>query len=111
MNDDDPTTPGPDHTLTRMLSDQFAWHWKHHLRPRFHGLPGRYEPLSDDEYRWEPVPGAWNVRPRGTSTAPVQAGSGDFTIDLAFPEPVPSPLTTIAWRLAPGARRRMSGDA
>jgi hypothetical protein len=29
----------------------------------------------------------------------VQAGSGTFTIDFAFPEPDPPPVTTIAWRL------------
>ncbi|WP_219416879.1 DinB family protein [Pseudonocardia nigra] len=74
------------------LVEQLERHWQGHLRPRLHGL-------SDDEYFWEPAPGAWNVRPRGTSTAPVQAGSGEFTIDFAFPEPDPPPVTTIAWRL------------
>jgi hypothetical protein len=38
-------------------------------------------------------------RPRGSSTAPVQVGAGDFTMDYAFPEPVPAAFTTIAWRL------------
>lgn len=74
------------------LVDQLDWHWTHQLRPRLSGL-------TDDEYFWEPSPGAWNVRPRGTSTAPVAAGGGAFTIDFAFPEPVPAPVTTIAWRL------------
>jgi hypothetical protein len=78
---------------TRELVEQLEWHWQGHVRPRLDGL-------TDDEYFWEPAPGAWNVRPRGTSTAPVQAGSGEFTIDFAFPEPVPPPVTTIAWRLA-----------
>ena len=55
--------------------------------------------LTDEEYFYSPVPGAWNVHPRGRSTAPVQAGSGDFTIDFAIPEPDPAPFTTIAWRL------------
>ncbi|MEO3886902.1 DinB family protein [Nonomuraea sp. B5E05] len=76
----------------RTLREQAEWHWNHHLRPRFDGL-------TDDEYLWSPVPDAWSVRPRGTSTAPVQAGAGNFTIDYAFPEPSPSPFTTIAWRL------------
>lgn len=62
------------------------------LRPRLDGL-------TDDEYFWEPVPGSWNVRPRGESTAPAQAGSGAFTLDYAYPEPDPAPVTTIAWRL------------
>jgi hypothetical protein len=56
--------------------------------------------LSDDEYFWEPVEGCGNVRARGPSTAPLQGGSGAFTIDFEFPEPNPPPVTTIAWRLA-----------
>lgn len=78
---------------TALLVDQLEWHWTGQLRPRLEGL-------IDEEYRWEPVPGAWNVRPRGGSSAPVQAGSGAFTVDFAFPEPDPPPVTTIAWRLA-----------
>lgn len=74
------------------LRDQFTWHWDHLLRERLSGL-------TDDEYFWEPVPESWSVRPRGAGTAPVQAGAGDMTIDFAFPEPVPAPFTTIAWRL------------
>jgi hypothetical protein len=62
--------------------------------------PTRLAGLTDDEYLWEPVPGCWSVRPRGSSGAPVQAGSGRMTIDFAFPEPDPAPVTTIAWRLA-----------
>jgi hypothetical protein len=45
------------------------------------------------------VAGAWNVRPRGTGVAPLSAGAGEFTMDYAIPEPVPPPVTTIAWRL------------
>jgi hypothetical protein len=74
------------------LAEQLDWHWRTHLRPRFTGL-------TDDEYFWEPVPGMWSVRPRGTSAAPISAGSGDFTVDFAWPEPDPVPATTIAWRL------------
>ena len=78
---------------TDRMTEQLDWHWRRQLRPRLGGL-------TDEEYRWEPVPEAWNVRPRGTSDAPLQAGSGDFTIDFAVPEPDPAPVTTIAWRLA-----------
>jgi hypothetical protein len=74
------------------LLEQLDWHWQHQLRPRLDGL-------TDHEYVWEPVAGCWNVRPRGQSQAPIQAGSGDFTIDFARPEPQPPPVTTIAWRL------------
>lgn len=78
--------------LNRLLRDQIDWHWTNQLRDRLAGL-------TDDEYFWEPAPGSWNVRPRGTGTAPVQAGSGAVTIDFAFPEPDPAPITTISWRL------------
>ncbi|WP_306213837.1 DinB family protein [Actinoplanes sp. RD1] len=79
-------------TWNTILIDQWEWHWQHHVRERIAGL-------TDDEYFWSPVADAWNVRPRGTSSAPVQAGTGGFTIDYGFPEPVPAPFTTIAWRL------------
>jgi hypothetical protein len=75
-----------------LLRDQIDWHWGHHVRTRLAGL-------TDAEYFWEPAPDSWNVRPRGTGTAPVQAGSGAMTIDFAVPEPSPPPVTTIAWRL------------
>ncbi|WP_280274409.1 DinB family protein [Nocardia wallacei] len=81
-----------DQTWNPLLREQLSWHWSHQLRPRLEGL-------SDDEYFWEPVADCWNVRPRGTGTAPVQAGSGAMTIDFAFPPPEPPPFTTIAWRL------------
>ncbi|QDP94623.1 DinB family protein [Microlunatus elymi] len=79
-------------TWNEQLRDQLDWHWRHQARPRLDGL-------TDDEYFDEPAPGTWNVRPRGTGTAPVQAGSGAMTIDFAFPPPEPPPFTTIAWRL------------
>ncbi|OZV80048.1 hypothetical protein CA850_15120 [Micromonospora echinospora] len=81
-----------DQNWNALLQHQIAWHWTNHLRPRLDGL-------TDDEYLWEPTPDCWNVRPRGTGTAPVLAGSGAMTIDFAMPEPDPTPFTTIAWRL------------
>lgn len=75
------------------LADQLDWHWRNQLRARLSGL-------TDDEYFWEPVDNTWNVRRRGTSTAPMQGGAGEWTIDFAVPEPSPAPVTTIAWRLA-----------
>ncbi|GGN59541.1 hypothetical protein GCM10010112_14680 [Actinoplanes lobatus] len=76
----------------RELLDQLDWHWRTHLRPRLDGI-------SDAEYLWEPVPDCWSVRPRGRSSTPMAAGTGDHLIDFALPEPVPAPVTTIAWRL------------
>jgi hypothetical protein len=81
-----------DQTWNSLLRDQIDWHWIHQLRDRLDGL-------SDDEYFWEPAPGSWSVRPRGTGTAPMQVGSGTVAIDYAIPQPVPAPFTTIAWRL------------
>jgi hypothetical protein len=78
-----------------LLTEQVNWHWRHQARPRLDGL-------ADDEYRWEPVAGAWNVRPRGTAgpEGAVAVGDGPTVIDFAVPAPEPAPVTTIAWRLA-----------
>jgi hypothetical protein len=76
-----------------LLAEQLTWQWDTHMRPRFDGL-------TDEEYFWEPAPGCWNVRPRASADPAIAHGSGDFTIDYVFPEPVPPPVTTIAWRLA-----------
>ncbi|MGW3241978.1 DinB family protein [Streptomyces sp. NPDC001070] len=74
------------------LTDQLDWHWRNQLRPRLEGL-------TDDEYFWEPVPGCWSVRPHGSGRAPIEAGTGDFRLDFAWPPQEPGPVTTIAWRL------------
>ncbi|WP_433389203.1 DinB family protein [Micromonospora sp. KLBMP9576] len=81
-----------DQNWNPLLRQQIDWHWTHQLRERLDGL-------TDDEYFWEPTPGCWNVRPRGTGTAPMQGGAGAMTIDFAMPPPEPEPFTTIAWRL------------
>jgi hypothetical protein len=73
------------------LAEQLDWHWREQLRPRFDGL-------TDEEYRWEPVPGMWSIRPRGTSSAPMSVGAGAFTQDYDLSAD-PAPVTTIAWRL------------
>jgi DinB superfamily len=75
------------------LTDQLDWHWVNQLRPRLGGL-------GDAEYRWEPVPGCWSVRPRADATTPQSYGSGEYVLERAWPAPEPAPVTTIAWRLA-----------
>lgn len=77
---------------TKQLLEQLTWHWEHQARPRLHGL-------TDDEYLWEPVPGAWSIRPRSEARGAMAAGGGDLVADFEFPEPDPPPMTTIAWRL------------
>jgi hypothetical protein len=74
---------------TTELTDQLDFHWRNFVRPKLDGL-------TDDEYFWEPVEGCWSVRPRSSDDEP---GTGTHTIDWAFKEPVPPPVTTIAWRL------------
>jgi hypothetical protein len=76
-----------------VLAEQLDWQWQTNLRPRFAGL-------TDDEYFWEPVPGCWSVRERGTSTAPRALGSGQYLLEIERFDPEISPVTTIAWRLA-----------
>jgi hypothetical protein len=82
-----------DYDWNAQLVDQLDWHWNAQLRPRLVGL-------TDEEYFWEPVPGCWNVRRRGTSSAPITAGAGPMTVDFAPGDPQPAPVTTISWRIA-----------
>jgi hypothetical protein len=77
---------------TGQLLEQLTWHWDVHTRPRLQGL-------TDDEFLWEPAPGAWSVRPRAEARTSMAAGAGEFVLDWEFPEPKPPPVTTIAWRL------------
>ena len=52
----------------------------------------RLEGLGDEEYRWEPVAGCWNVRPRPGSAS-------GWAVDYPAVHPDPPPVTTIAWRM------------
>jgi hypothetical protein len=59
--------------------------------------------MTDEEYRWEPVPSCWSVRPRTAEPGPgatVLAGAGEWRRDGGRPRPWPPPFTTIAWRLS-----------
>lgn len=62
--------------------DQLDFYWRM-WRPRLDGL-------TDDEYFWEPVTGCWSIR---------RVDDG-WRMDYEFPEPVPPPFTTLAWRLS-----------
>jgi hypothetical protein len=78
---------------SKELADQLDWHWQNQLRPRLTGL-------TDEEYFWEPVPGCWNLRKRGTPTETTLAGRGQYLFEFVYPEPRIPPVSTIAWRLA-----------
>jgi hypothetical protein len=56
-------------------------------------------PLTDEEYLWEPAPGAWSIRRRGEAASPRPFGPGEWQLDGAIGDPDPTPVTTIAWRL------------
>jgi hypothetical protein len=68
------------------------------------GTPVEVPPMTTEEYRWEPVPDAWSVRPRKDGPGPratLLAGAGEWGRDSAEPgPPYPPPFTTIAWRLS-----------
>lgn len=68
------------------------------------GIPIAVEPMSNDEYLWEPVPGCWSIRPRKDGPGPgatLLVGAGEWGRDSAEPShPYPPPFTTIAWRLS-----------
>lgn len=70
-------------TVTSLLLGQLDFYLEAHLFPRLEGL-------TDEEYFWEPVPGCWSV---------VEGPEG-WALEQTFPDPVPPPVTTIAWRLA-----------
>ena len=59
-----------------------------------------FDGLTDDELHWEPVPGMWGMRRKTELRTPVPATvPGDYWFDLIRPDPDPTPLTTIAWRI------------
>ena len=52
----------------------------------------RLDGLTDEEYRWEPVSGCWNVRANASSPS-------GWVVDYPDIPPDPAPFTTIAWRM------------
>jgi hypothetical protein len=56
----------------------------HEMRARLHGV-------TDEEFFWQPAPGAWTV---------FRGADGRWDHDYEEPDPDPAPVTTIGWRLA-----------
>jgi hypothetical protein len=78
-----PTTPGaPADEAWRALRDSLDQSWSQ--------LWDRLDGLTDVEALWEPTPNCWTVRANA---------DGSVTADWADPDPVPAPVTTIAWRM------------
>ena len=42
--------------------------------------------LGDEEYLWEPAPGAWSIRRRGQASSPKAFGPGAWVIDSGAPD-------------------------
>jgi hypothetical protein len=68
-----------------LIVDQLGFYWDTNLRPRLDGL-------TDEEYYWEPVDGCWSIRPD-------ESGVLRFDGLTVVDEPVPPPVTTLAWRI------------
>jgi uncharacterized damage-inducible protein DinB len=56
----------------------------------FDMLRERVDGLTDEEFAWEPGPGAWTVH---------QDERGIWVADYEEPDPIPAPITTIGWRI------------
>jgi DinB superfamily len=70
-----------DTDLLPFLFDGFDYMWNR--------VRNRTDGLTDAEYFWEPVGDVWTVRNH----------DGRWIADWARPDPVPAPVTTIAWRM------------
>lgn len=53
-------------------------------------LLARLDRLTDQEFFWKPVPEAWTI---------YEDRPGHWTYHYEIPDPVPAPLTTIAWQV------------
>jgi hypothetical protein len=60
----------------------------------------RLDGISNEEFLWEPAPGSWSVRPRGSARTSDAYGPGEWVMDFVVKNPLGrGPVTTIAWRL------------
>ncbi len=75
------------------LHDQLGFQWDLMLRPRL-------DSLTDEALHWEPVAGMWGVRRRADARSALPQGAADVVMDYDPDPPAPTPMTTIAWRLA-----------
>jgi hypothetical protein len=62
-------------------------------------LIARLQGLTNNEYLWEPVPGCWSIHLREHSPTSTSFGKESWVMDWERPEPVPPPVTNIAWRM------------
>lgn len=58
--------------------------------------------LGDEEFLWEPVPGAWSIRRRGEAVTPRAFGPGEWLLDQGAPDIPPSEYAEVARQAAGG---------
>ena len=73
------------HTITRVLKQTLRGLSSYVIDRTRSRLAG----LTDQEYWWSPVEGAWTAH----------AHDGHFSVDTADPEPDPARFTTLSWRM------------
>jgi hypothetical protein len=67
--------------------------------------------LTDEEFRWEPVPGCWSVRRREEAVTPRAYGPGDWVLDLGAPDIPAGEYAEVARQAASGMSvRRIAED-
>jgi hypothetical protein len=87
MDDFDWSTPTTRAVVRGQL--EFSW-WE---------LGRRLETMTQDEFVWEPAPGALSVRRRSESTAPRTFGVGEWVVEWPQGPDHPGPRT-VAWLVA-----------
>jgi DinB superfamily len=60
-------------------------------------LARTWRDLTDGEFLWEPFTTAWSIRRQDQCGTPDPFGAGEWVVDFEIPEPIPVPMTTIAW--------------
>ena len=55
--------------------------------------------IGSNEFFWELCDDCWTVHHRSEKRAKHADGGGAWVIDYVAPDPVPAPVTTIAWRV------------
>jgi hypothetical protein len=105
----DPTNSPPESVVATDVPEDFDWSMlsmrdpmamvRGQLEFSWLMLRGRLDELTDDEYGWEPAPGALSVRRRSDARTSRVLGTGDWVAEWPDGADSPGPRT-IAWLIA-----------
>ena len=105
----DPTNSPPESVVATDVPEDFDWSMlsmrdpmamvRGQLEFSWLMLRGRLDELTDDEYSWEPAPGALSVRRRSDARTSRVLGTGDWVAEWPDGADSPGPRT-IAWLIA-----------